>query len=356
MSKTIPVGKTPKIEIDNIHGDLSIVGWEGEDILIKADEDELHCQQDGERIRLSCDGDLALRVPKAASISVGSTGGDMSLRSLTGGIELKEAGRDLSVRDVNSVSIDSVHGDFSLRGAKGNLLVKNIQGDASVRAVVGNISLESVSDDLALRDVRGSLKVKVGEDVVLYLRPQPGNTYEVTAGDDILLVLPSDADASLTMQGDVIEMDWPGVMNDEEATIREVTLGSGSANINLNAGGEVRVTNQADAGDWADEFGNFAGINFDWSGFGDRLSKRVEHHARRAEKTARSAARRFERQVNRNAQRWNVNWTANSPASTPQPDGEPVSEQERMAILKMLQEKKITAEQADKLLAALEGG
>jgi hypothetical protein len=36
--------------------------------------------------------------------------------------------------------------------------------------------------------------------------------------------------------------------------------------------------------------------------------------------------------------------------------GEPVSEEERMAILKMLQEKKITSEEADKLLAALEGG
>jgi len=38
MSKTIPVGKTLKIEIDNIHGDLSIVGWEGEDILMNAEE------------------------------------------------------------------------------------------------------------------------------------------------------------------------------------------------------------------------------------------------------------------------------------------------------------------------------
>jgi hypothetical protein len=34
----------------------------------------------------------------------------------------------------------------------------------------------------------------------------------------------------------------------------------------------------------------------------------------------------------------------------------PVSEEERLTILKMLQEKKITAEDAEKLLAALEGG
>jgi hypothetical protein len=38
------------------------------------------------------------------------------------------------------------------------------------------------------------------------------------------------------------------------------------------------------------------------------------------------------------------------------PKSEPVAEEERMAILKMLQEKKITAEQAEQLLQALEGG
>jgi hypothetical protein len=38
------------------------------------------------------------------------------------------------------------------------------------------------------------------------------------------------------------------------------------------------------------------------------------------------------------------------------PPVEPVSDAERMAILKMLQEKKISAEDAEKLLAALEGG
>jgi hypothetical protein len=40
----------------------------------------------------------------------------------------------------------------------------------------------------------------------------------------------------------------------------------------------------------------------------------------------------------------------------PAPPAEPVSEEERMTILKMLQEKKITAAQADELLKALEGG
>ena len=50
MSKTMSVGKTPVIEIEIIGGDLSVVGWEGDDILLKADDDELQVEQQGERV------------------------------------------------------------------------------------------------------------------------------------------------------------------------------------------------------------------------------------------------------------------------------------------------------------------
>ena len=43
------------------------------------------------------------------------------------------------------------------------------------------------------------------------------------------------------------------------------------------------------------------------------------------------------------------------PVAPPPPPSEPVSDEERLSILKMLQEKKISREEAEKLLAALEG-
>jgi hypothetical protein len=50
MSRSISAGKTPKIKIDSIDGDLSVVGWDGEDVLIKTDEDELSLKQNGDEI------------------------------------------------------------------------------------------------------------------------------------------------------------------------------------------------------------------------------------------------------------------------------------------------------------------
>jgi DUF4097 and DUF4098 domain-containing protein YvlB len=189
MPRIISAGTTPKIQIDAIDGDLSVVGWDGEDILIKTDEDELTLQHHGEEVTFSCTDDVSLRIPRNASLVIQRVGGDMALRGVMGNVTINEVDNDLSMRDVGSVAIETINADFSLRGAKGDLSVKSVGGDVSVRDVEGNIALDSVADDLALRGARGNVKVNVGEDVVVYLEPKVEGNYSITAGEDILLVL-----------------------------------------------------------------------------------------------------------------------------------------------------------------------
>lgn len=401
MSKSVFVGNNPRIRIESVGGDLSVVGWDGNDLLLKGDEDEIRFEQTGEVVSVFSSDDLSLRVPRGASLEFTRIGGDASIRGVVGGCELKEVAGDLSIRDIGAITIDTIHGDLSLSNTKGNVYVKNIHSDASIRDVEGNLEIESIADDLSLREVkgnlhvknahgdvsihgvdgnvvldsvaddlalrgaRGNIKVNVGEDVVVYLDPKADAEYSIHADDDILLVLPKNANATLDMRADEIFMDWQGTENDD-ATQRVVTLGDGSAKINLNAGGEIRVSNRADAGNSVDEFGNFAGLNFDWSGFGERISRQVEQATTRAAKRAEEAARRAERHAERHlrrgkgglvAGRWNWDFKgAPKPPLPPDPPSEPVSEEERMAILKMLAEKKITAQQAEELLNALDGG
>jgi hypothetical protein len=404
MSKSIFVGSNPRIKIESVGGDLSVVGWDGNDLLIKGDEDEIRFEQTGEAVSVFSSADLSLRVPRGASLEFTMIGGDASIRGVLGGCEIKEVAGDLSMRDVGAVAIDTIHGDLSLgnakgdvylktihsdtsikdvqgnlvidmlsddlslRGVKGNLHVKNAHGDVSIHDVEGNVVLDSVADDLALRGARGNIKVNVGEDVVVYLEPKADAEYSIDAGEDILLVLPKNANATLTLRGDEIFMDWQDIENDD-ATEREVVLGDGSAKIKLNAGSEIRVSNRSDAGDSADEWGNFAGLNFDWSGFGERISRQVAQASARGAKRAEEVARRAERHAARHARnvghpksglvvgRWNWDFKGGPKLpAPPEPPSEPVSDDERMAILTMLAEKKITAQQAEELLNALDGG
>ena len=140
MSRIISAGKSPRIKIDTIEGDLSVVGWDGEDILIKTDEDELSLQHNGDEVVFSGTDDVSLRIPRDASLAIGKISGDMALRGVMGSIEIQEINNDLSMRDVGNVAIEAIHADFSLRGAKGNLYIKNVGGDVSVRDVEGNIT------------------------------------------------------------------------------------------------------------------------------------------------------------------------------------------------------------------------
>jgi predicted house-cleaning NTP pyrophosphatase (Maf/HAM1 superfamily) len=82
-----------------------------------------------------------------------------------------------------------------------------------------------------------------------------------------------------------------------------------------------------------------------------RTDVKVQAAMRRAEAKARAAEVR--------ARNWQgkivVGGRTVMNASGSTPAGDPVSDDERLVILKMLQEKKITLDEAEKLLAALEG-
>lgn len=375
MSKRIAVGSKIHIKIESVSGDLRLVGWDNEELLVKVDdEQDLSLQHEGEQITISCRDDLSLTAPREASFHIQSVTGDMSVRNLAGVLDVDTVSGDAALREVGKVVIGSIESDFSLRGAKGDVIVKSIGGDASLREVDGSLTLDSVSDDLALRGVGGNLNVNVDEDVVVHLDPKPGQEYYVLAGDDILLVLPPAANATLTLHGDDIRVDWPGV-DPEDTTSRTVVLGDGSAKINLNAGGDLVVSGRPDAAESASEYGNFAGMMFDWGDWGreigekwgsygremgERMSRHAQEVAERAARKAEAAARRTERQLERQFGRHagrrgpRFSWDPSQRPGPPQ--GDPVTDEERMTILRMLAEKKISAEEAEKLLSALEGG
>ena len=376
MSKRLTVGPEPKIRIESVKGDLRLVGWDNDEILAKSDDDALVLQQNGDEISITCPDDLVISVPKNSAVHILTVSGDMSVRGLASDFEVDTVNGDVSIRDIGTVSLGAIESDFSLRGAKGDVHVKSVGGDASLREVGGSLTLDSVSDDLAVHGVGGNLKVDVDEDVVVHLDPKAGQEYTVMAGDDILLVLPSDANVTLTMSGDEINVHLPNVQP-EDTTTRVVTLGDGSAQIKLDAGGDVLVTDREDAAESADEFGNFAGMMFDWGnlgreigqnwgdfgrGIGERASKRAQEAAARAARKAEAAARRTERNLERKFGKHagrrgaKLSWTWDSSQMPKAPKSEPVSDEERMTILRMLSEKKITSEEAEKLLSALEGG
>lgn len=402
QQQTVPVGNEPKLVIEPIPGDLRMAGWERSEIMVKTDGEELEISANTDPIVISCDEDLIVYLPRGADVRVEKVAGDASLQALNGPVTLGPVAGDLtmndlgpvtlgtvagdaSLRNIGALNAETISGDFTLRGGHGTCAVDKVGGDASIRDVDGMLTIDDVGSDLYVRNVHGGVTVKSGADVAFYVSPVAGEIYDITAGDDLITRLSPDARVNLHLNAkspDSIQVDFPGVKIPEDCTACEVTIGErtdGMAEMLLTAGGDLLVTSQADPWESAAAFDSG-----DWSippipplppDFSERINRRVRASMERAQVHIEAASRRTEAKVqaamrraemkaraaevrgrrggqfNVNVGRWNWDLSPQGPVET----DEAVSDDERLIILRMLQEKKISLAEAEKLLAALEG-
>jgi len=416
QQQTVSVPPSPSVLVRAVHGDLRVAGWERNELMAKTSGSLLEPVSGTVPITVSCDEDLILYLPQAARLQVELVSGDASLQALSGPVTMGPVEGDLTIKDlgpltlgkvsgdvslrhVGALNADSIAGDFTLRGGAGTCVVDTVGGDASIRDVEGMLSIENVGSDLYVRNVHAAVNARAGGDVALYLEPLSGQTYDITAGDDLMLRMPPDSHVKLHLTGsstESIHVDFPGVDLPEDCFDGEVIIGeqtAGMSEILLTAGGDLLVTSRADSWESAADFGkgmqdasesNFRPFELP-EDFSERINQRVQasleraqshleaanRHAenagrrasvkieaamRRAEAKARAAEVRARRgqgnvQANLRVGRWNWDLSPHGPVQA----SAPVSDEERLSILKMLQEKKITVEEAEKLLAALEG-
>ena len=84
------------------------------------------------------------------------------------------------------------------------------------------------------------------------------------------------------------------------------------------------------------------------------MERKIAAAQRKAERKARASAAREARKARKRSGRTGHEVVITPPPARSQPT-EPVSEEERMMILQMLQEQKISVDQAEQLLSSLEG-
>ncbi len=211
------------------------------------------------------------------------------------------------------------------------------------------IEVERVGGDLQVQGWDGADVQAVGDQVRIEKR---AGSVAISCSGDLKLMAPRSAHLSAgAVGGDARVEDLAGSIELGLVGGDAVLLNlSGPVQLNGMVGGDMHMENVSNI---SMHTGNVPG-GFD---VGDRVRRKVEQATRRAEEKMRRAEERIRDAESRSRHRPHVlfGWDSSSRSTTPEPAGEPVSEEERMTILRMLQEKKITSEEADKLLAALEG-
>ncbi len=414
----ITTSDSPRITLD-ISGDLRLKGQDANEVLAKSDSPEdLSLEAQDDQVSIRCSSNCIVRVPRASVVTLNAINGNAVIKALEGGLTVDKVDGELLLRNVGDCKIGRVSGNLLAKNVDGSLNIDSISGETNARRIQGDFSVTGrISGNLNLNDVGGSATASADGNIVLRLDPTPGHHYEFTSTGNIFCRLSAEASVEISVpRASQVMVDLPGIH--ASAPVQApyaLTLGEGDAMITLSADGNVILDTHAP--DW--DMGDFdIDINAEVNGMADTVSQqitqqveqgvrmmeeqlnaqmasltmrlnaakltqdqvsRIQDRAReasirataRAQERVRRAQERMEQKLaaaqRRMAQKQSAHerasrhghhgWSFNvpTPPSPPTPPGDPVSEDERLMILQMLEERKITMEQAEELLTALEG-
>lgn len=417
-NRVVPTSEEPNILFELVDGDLSLSGWGRNELAISSDPSGLEVESAENHIRVVVRHDASIQVPINCTLTLRRVHGDLSLSTLAGVVVLEEVTGDASVSNIGSLTIGNAGGDLSVRNVAGACTLGRVRGDASVSHIAGNLVIENVEEDLSISDVRGSVRAAGGDDVSLRVRLIAGCSYDVRANEDLTCWIPSESSARVSVSANK-RLKVERLVDNPTITGNTSTfqLGDGEAALTLVAGEDLTLMGVSGEGffEFNFDFGpEFSARFTDFSQqvatafedqvgeFARRLDEKIESMGGTEEVAARiqerivAAARRIEEKIgeatraaearadasreeearryaaygrtprpedlrrSRNRDRGGWGGWGNLPMppapQQPQKPGTPaLGEEERMAVLRMVSEGKISVEQAERLLAALYG-
>lgn len=412
--RSVQTSETPKITL-NVSGNLSVKGWEKLEVVAKSSSsDNLVMDVQDDEISVNCTSNCNLRVPYGAIFQEGHISGDATFKSLEGEINISKLSGNLSLRSVESAKLDTVNGNISAKNVDGSITVEKCQGNVSVRDIQGDLTIvESIAGNLTLKEIDGSAKGHARGNISVELDPSPESNYDFQAKGNLSCRLPADASVAVKiLHGSKISVKIPGV--DVPTTINtpyDLILGEADANLTLDSPGNISLASRPP--DWdMGEFEVEMGEDFDLmsDALNEQISTQIEAQmemmeeelehqldtlsfslektalsaeqaeriAERAREASERANRRAQEKIKRSQEKMQRKLEAaqrraerkaraaeraardrrrrSEPPERPvRPKSEPVSDEERMMILQMLEQGNVTPEEAEQLLAALEG-
>jgi hypothetical protein len=405
-SHIIATGPTPTLIIDEIEGELQIVGW---------DRPELHAQgprageiaynEESRDVELSARRNCMLQTPLQSSLRARQIEGHASLNLLLGAVEIDKVEGNFSSNSTGPLKIGDVNGNLSVRSVAGSFSAESIDGNARVTQVAGNLYLSAVNGNLNVSEIVGNVQANADGNADLSLNLAEGQHVQVTADGNINCRIQPDAGVVVRLKAEgSIRVKNLGEQRRSEDDCLEFVLGNGGAVLDLNAdgdillmGGEVRsfgagVFDGGVSEEMSEEMARRAAelgqqialqvesqvsvltreLEEKLSRMGDneemanKIQDRVSAALRRAEEKLAETMRKMEVRSEGDRRRKGYSWQ--TPPVPPVPPAPPVppmapsqarpkqaSDEERMMVLRMVEQGKLSIEEAEKLLAALNG-
>lgn len=399
--KTIPVENLSGLIIQTAGGDLTLKGWKRSEVRLEGMDEVSKVKETDDKMTLESAGDLVLATPHQLAVDILNVGGDVTIANLAAPLSIQNVGGDLYMRDINAPTIENVGGDLFAKHVRGDLTIGRCGGDCHVDDVDGQYADKGVGGDLHLSKVGGGIETTAGGDIQAVFSPVSWQAYDLKAGGALYAQIPEDTNAAFKIHSEKggIHLNINGESQKIEEEEYQFEMGEGGGQVTLSAGDEVTVSTES--GGWSPAFT----FDADVEGLAEQISQqttaqiqsqlsslekhlsehlsgltesledfdlpeekmeqvraKIEEASQRAAQKAQKAAQKAEAKLEykiakaqRKARRKKKSFDLEEFLSQKEEERESVSENERLMILNMLEEKKISAEEAGELLSALEG-
>jgi hypothetical protein len=380
-----------RFKIETVHGNLTVRTWAKNEVEARSDSDHLELTESEGSAVLTCLTDAVLQVPPSISLEIGDVHGDVSIRDVKGPMTARTIAAGLAARHCGPISVGQIGAEADIRHAVGNLDLADVGGSVRVRHAVGDLHTIA-GGNLSARMVRGRVQADVGGNADIAMDEMSSGGVDVRAGGNARIRLGEGSGAQVHLASGAGAVHVDGVTRQVgPGQTLEAQLGTGGPVVRVSAGGTIllsrgRGTNTdtheslgEGFSEMAEEFAAQIELRMDGLGHhieaqlaevadrlpwvldraglsgdeADRIARDVrsagERALRRAERRAARAIRLAERRTARDA----AARRRDTPAATA-PTKEPVSPEEREVVLRLLGAGRLSAREADELLAALE--
>jgi hypothetical protein len=154
------------IRIINTRGDVTIVGWDKDEVWVHGELDDLaekfifevndkhtliEVKMPRRNISWGDGSNLEIRVPHNSRVDFEGVSTDTNVSGIRGGLRVKSVSGDIEIDEVDDrIMISAVSGEIQIENSNGALRASTVSGDLEIRSHDGDVELESVSGEIDL--------------------------------------------------------------------------------------------------------------------------------------------------------------------------------------------------------------
>jgi hypothetical protein len=363
----IPLNPKEKIFI-KAHATLDVQGWGNSEVSIETDLNVQKIRREEEGLFLLFVDDAAVKIPQYADVVVQKANGNARIRNLSGDLVINSVSGNLAVQQAGNVDISRISGNCLVQNIKGTLDIHGVGGNLKGKDCFSHVKADRVSASVELHSLHAGAEIKSMGDIHLSFLSESKQPIILRSTASIYLNLPFELNAEMKVKSNAQLTEL--VIGDRKEKINHrkhvLLVGTGKRKFELVAGGKVQIL--AEQIEDTEIIKLFEELETLWGELNqERLARREakkedngEEEEREFDVTQEEMKMAEERVQQALAQ---VENRLQSMGYTDNQDGHPSMEDqesndltgERLIIMRLVGENKISIEEADRLLEALEG-